>query len=97
MARPREFDETAVLDAAVQCFWNRGYGATSMRDLVDRMGITGASLYNAFGDKHSLFRRALDHYVEGGFGDRVRRFEGNLPPRAAVEAFFREIIELTDD
>jgi TetR/AcrR family transcriptional repressor of nem operon len=57
------------------------------------MGLTGASLYNAFGDKRSLFRRALEHYVEAGFGERVRRLEGQMPPRDAIEAFFREIIE----
>src|SRR5277367_996379 len=95
MARPREFEEVAVLDAAVQCFWARGYEATSVRDLADKMGITGASLYNAFGDKRSLYRRALDHYVEQGLGDRVERFERQFPPRQALIAFFREVIELS--
>ncbi|HUB89421.1 MAG TPA: TetR/AcrR family transcriptional regulator [Dyella sp.] len=83
----------AVLDAAMQQFWRYGYAATSVRDLAQRMGITGASLYNAFGDKRSLFGRALAHYVETSFGDRVGRFENNLSPRATLEAFFREIIE----
>ena len=73
MARPREFDETAVLDAAIQCFWAKGFEATSVRDLADEMGITGASLYNAFGDKRALYRRALDQYVAGSLGERVRR------------------------
>ncbi|EEA04507.1 transcriptional regulator, TetR family [Burkholderia sp. H160] len=93
MARPREFDETVALDAAVQCFWTRGCEATSVRDLAESMGITCASLYNAFGDKRSLYRRALDHYVERSFGDRVGRFEGHLAPRQAIDAFFSEIIE----
>jgi TetR/AcrR family transcriptional repressor of nem operon len=93
MARPREFDETAALDAAVQCFWARGYEATSVRDLADSMGITGASLYNAFGDKRALYRRALDRYVEQSFLDRVGRFENQMPPRAAIAAFFNEIVK----
>jgi TetR/AcrR family transcriptional regulator, transcriptional repressor for nem operon len=93
MARPREFDEAAVLEAAVHCFWSRGYEATSVRDLADSMGITGASLYNAFGDKRSLYRRSLNHYVSQSFSDRVRRFEGNVPPLDALDAFFSEVIE----
>jgi len=92
MARPREFDEATALDAAVQYFWANGYDATSIRDLADKMGITGASLYNAFGDKRSLFKRSLDRYVEQSFADRVGRFE-RLPPRQALQAFFDEIIE----
>ncbi len=92
MARPREFDEIAVLDAAVQCFWAKGFEATSVRDLADEMGMTGASLYNAFGDKRALYRRALDHYVAGSFGERAHRIESRLPPRAAIGAFFEEII-----
>jgi hypothetical protein len=43
------------LDAAIACFWHRGYEATSVRDLADSMGISGPSLYNAFGDKRALF------------------------------------------
>lgn len=91
MARPREFDEEVVLDAAVQCFWSRGYEATSVKDLIGKTGITAASLYNAFGDKRALFHTALDHYVEASIGERIRRCE-TLPPRAAIAAFFDEIL-----
>ena len=92
MARPSEFDEDAVLDAAVQCFWKQGYEATSVRDLVAHTGITAASLYNAFGDKRSLYGRALDHYVEASIADRIRRCEA-LPPGRAIEVFFEEIVK----
>lgn len=91
MARPREFDEDAVLDAAVQCFWSRGYEATSVRDLIDRTGLTGASLYNAFGDKRAFYERALNHYVEASITERIRRCE-TMEPRKAIGAFFSEIL-----
>jgi TetR/AcrR family transcriptional repressor of nem operon len=96
MARPREFDEEAVLDAAVQCFWAHGYEATSVRDLIEKTGITGASLYNAFGDKRALYQRALDHYVEDSVVDRIRRCEA-LAPREAIGAFFAEIVRRSLD
>jgi TetR/AcrR family transcriptional repressor of nem operon len=92
MARPREFDEGTVLNAAVLCFWKQGYEATSVRDLVAQTGITAASLYNAFGDKRSLYQRALDRYVEASVADRIRRCEA-LPPRQAIEAFFEDIVK----
>ncbi|SCB43740.1 transcriptional regulator, TetR family [Rhizobium lusitanum] len=92
MARPREFDENKVLQLAVEQFWERGYEATSIRDLAQAMGLTTASIYNAFGDKRAVYRRALDFYVEQSFGDRVGRFEKRLP-RDAIQAFFHEIID----
>lgn len=91
MARPREFDEGAVLDAAAQCFWRRGYEATSVRDLIENTGLTGASLYNAFGDKRALYHKALDHYVESSIVERIHRCKG-LTPREALSAFFEEIL-----
>lgn len=97
MGRPREFDETEALDAAVACFWEHGYEATSIRELAGRMGLTGASLYNAFGDKRALYRKALDHYIDASFADRVRRLEGTLPPLEAIRAFFGEIIRRSLD
>lgn len=93
MPRPREFDEAEVLEAAMCCFWSKGYEATSVRDLADGMGLTGASLYNAFGDKRSLYRRALDHYLQQSVHDRVRRLEQGKQPLAAIRAFFDEIID----
>ena len=92
MARPREFDEQAALQAALARFWSRGYGATSTRDLAESMGITGASLYNAFGDKRSLYQRVLEHYIESSLGERLRRY-APLAPRVALETFFGEIVE----
>jgi TetR/AcrR family transcriptional regulator, transcriptional repressor for nem operon len=93
VARPREFDEAEALEAAMRCFWARGYEATSTRELAAQMGLTGASLYNAFGDKRSLYRRALDHYVQQSVRERVRRLESTRKPLAAIRAFFAEIIE----
>ncbi|MER5768157.1 TetR/AcrR family transcriptional regulator [Streptomyces sp. NPDC001985] len=62
MARPRKFDETEAVTSATGLFWRRGYHATSVRDLGDRLGLTPSSLYRTFTDKHTLFLRALDHY-----------------------------------
>jgi len=97
MARPREFDETEALDAAMDCFWRDGYEATSVRDLAARMGITGASLYNAFGDKRSLFREVLQRYAERSTRERITRLESSLPPKQAVRAFLGEIVERSVD
>jgi TetR/AcrR family transcriptional repressor of nem operon len=93
MARPREFDEAAVLDAAIDRFWRHGYEATSVRDLADEMNIAGASLYNAFGDKRSLYERSLNRYLDQTFRERIRRIESGLPPREAIIAFLQEIIK----
>lgn len=98
MARPREFDEAAVLDAAIERFWLRGYEATSVRDLAEEMNIAGASLYNAFGNKRRLYERSLNRYLDQTFRQRIRRIEPAMPPREAIGAFLQEIItrSLTD-
>ncbi len=64
MARPREFDVQEALNAAMSEFWERGYEATSMEDLLDAMGLTKGSLYKAFGDKHNLFLMSLQDYLD---------------------------------
>jgi AcrR family transcriptional regulator len=62
MARPRTFEEADVVEAAREQFWTRGYSSTSVEDLTAATGLGKGSLYGAFGDKHSLFVRALDDY-----------------------------------
>jgi len=97
MGRPREFDEDAVLAAAIDCFWQHGYEATSVRELACRMGLTGASLYNAFGDKRALYRRALNYYVQTSFAARGQRLQATLSAPEAISAFFTETIECSLD
>ncbi|MFE7408531.1 TetR/AcrR family transcriptional regulator [Isoptericola sp. NPDC057559] len=63
MSRPRQFDEDAVLCAVRDQFWNAGYAATSLQDLMRVSGLGKGSLYAAFGDKHQLFLRVLRRYV----------------------------------
>ena len=92
MARPREFDEAIALEAAIDCFWNRGYKATSVRDLAEQMGISAPSLYNTYGDKHALFVQALERYLDHSMRARIKRLEHALPPKQAVRRFIAEII-----
>lgn len=91
MARPREFDEQTALEAATDRFWRHGYAATSVRDLGAAMGLAAPSLYNAFGDKHALFARCLDRYLDAHTRARIRRMEGTLAPRAAIGTFLHDV------
>ncbi|MBA3004090.1 MAG: TetR/AcrR family transcriptional regulator [Desulfurivibrio sp.] len=63
MARTRKFDENQALDAALRLFWEKGYVATSLQDLEKGTGLNRASIYNAFGNKRSLFKKCLTLYV----------------------------------
>lgn len=93
MPRPRNFDEATALDAAMECFWRRGYEATSLRDLTESMGLSAPSVYNAFGNKEELYARALDRYLDRTTRVRLRRLEETFRPLEAIRRFFAEIIE----
>ncbi|REE22878.1 TetR family transcriptional regulator [Paraburkholderia sp. BL27I4N3] len=93
MARPRQFDEQEVLEAASAAFWTKGYDATSTRDLVKSTGLTQPSLYNAFGDKRTLYLRALEHYLEHTLRERIRRLVQTVSPALGITMFFHEILE----
>ena len=62
--RPRAFDVDAALDSALELFWKHGYEGTSLTMLTEALGINVPSLYAAFGNKETLFRRALERYLE---------------------------------
>jgi len=65
LGRPRAFDPGEALEQAMHLFWRNGYLGTSLSDLTDAMGINRPSLYAAFGNKESLFRQALQRYLDG--------------------------------
>lgn len=62
MPRKKAFDQEKVLDKAKNLFWEKGFYATSMHDLVSNLGINRASLYDTFGNKELLFEKALIKY-----------------------------------
>src|ERR1700745_1722466 len=64
MARQKEFDRDEVLHKAMEVFWARGYERASIQDLVKHMEVNRQSIYDTFGDKHSLFLQSLDRYRE---------------------------------
>ncbi|MCM3186843.1 TetR/AcrR family transcriptional regulator [Priestia megaterium] len=90
MARNKEFDEKEALRRAMELFWRQGYEKTSMQDLVNYMGVHRRSIYDTFGDKHTLFIRALSHYVEV----MDVRFKSNITPELTVKQAIRKVFEM---
>lgn len=89
MARPRNFDEDAVIESAMEIFWQLGYDATSIGDLESATGLSRISVYNTFGDKEGLFTRALDNYHKTAspiFQDHIAK--GGL---RELEQFFKQL------
>ncbi len=72
MARPKEFDESRALVDAMGLFWERGYEATTMRDVAARAGIALSSLYATFESKHALYLAALTQYRCDEYGEMAR-------------------------
>lgn len=62
--RPLEYDIDTALDAAMHLFWEQGYEATSMSDLLRAMGLSKSSLYHRFGGKKELFLQCMARYSE---------------------------------
>jgi TetR/AcrR family transcriptional repressor of nem operon len=93
MPRAKEFDPDRALDRAMELFWRKGYEATSIQDLVDRMRINRFSLYQTFGSKHDLYLAALDRYRDEVVGDALAAMEGPEAGLAAIRRYFRNAVE----
>jgi len=88
MARPREFDEDEVLQAALRLFWEKGYEGTSLGDLLEAMGLTKSSLYKAFGSKEALFWRVVELYNRDFLGFRLDALSEPTPRRIAQRLLY---------
>jgi TetR/AcrR family transcriptional repressor of nem operon len=93
MGRPREFDEEAALDRALQVFWAKGYAPASLDELCAATGLARSSLYAAFGDKHRLFLRALERYEDAAVTRLAAALARPLPFGEALAAFLSRLID----
>jgi len=84
----KQYDADAVLERAMRQFWQAGYGASSISDLVAATGINRASLYAGFGGKRQLFLAALRRYDERERARFLARLAAGNPPREAILAAF---------
>jgi AcrR family transcriptional regulator len=96
IGRPRAFDMDKALDQALHVFWRKGYEGTSVSDLTEVMGINPPSLYAAFGNKETLFRKALDRYMAERTTFWDEAFEAPTA-RAVVEQLLRGIADFLSD
>lgn len=93
MARARCIADDTVLDRATALFWQRGYAATSLRDLTAATGLGAAALYNRFGDKDRLFLAVLRRYAEQRLEARLARLSALPSPLGAIRGFLDELID----
>lgn len=89
----RQFNEEAVMDAAMQLFWTRGYASTSMQDLAQATGVLRGSLYNAYGDKEKIFVLAFERYHRQILAT-CRDALAHPDLRIALETYFEQLIAL---
>ncbi len=97
MGRPYEFDREKTLSKAMDVFWEKGYKATSIEDLVNHMGIKRGSLYNTFGDKRSLFIAAVEYYGESVTSETIKVLSSPGSPLGNIKKFFDTLAKTPSD
>ncbi len=95
--RPRNFDENAVLDRALEVFWQRGFKSASLAELTEAMGLNKPSLYAAFGDKEALYLKTLQRYVTREIARHAQIIDDEPDGRTAVAAFLRSMATMLTD
>ena len=90
--RQKKFDRDEVLYKAMITFRDQGYDATSMQDLVERMGINRFSLYSTFENKHKLFVEALKMYYDLVAIPFFGRLKGSDSGIKRIEAVLLELV-----
>ncbi|MER8188173.1 helix-turn-helix domain-containing protein [Kitasatospora sp. NPDC094015] len=93
MPRPREFEPETVLDQAMHKFWERGYRATSIEDLVKATGVKPGSLYSAFpGGKRDLFLKSLARYSKLVVPQKLGELEAPGAGLAELRGYFDALV-----
>ncbi len=94
MARPREFDVDEALQAAMEAFWERGFEATSLADLMEATGLQKGSIYKAFGSKHELFTQALARYLDDVYAKMQAALDGPESAKEGIRRWLKVILKL---
>lgn len=91
--RPLSFDPERALDRALDLFWERGYGATSLQELTRAMGLSKSSFYQTFGSKHRLMQQCIARYRARTEARLEESLERASSARAFIEATLSSVLE----
>jgi TetR/AcrR family transcriptional repressor of nem operon len=93
IGRPTEFDREEALEKSMELFWKNGYEATSLAELIEEMGIGRQSLYNTFGDKHSLFIEAAKHYTNSNGQHLINTLQSPGSPVGNIRKALEQVVD----
>lgn len=77
----------------MKVFWDKGYEATSMNDLLAAMCLSKSSFYDTFGSKHELLLQVLDHYADTWSVKTVALLEREGPAKAILARTFEDLLD----
>lgn len=98
MARPLEFNPDEVLGQALELFWEKGYDATSLSDLLAAMQLSKSSFYQSFGNKHQLYEQCLQHYRYSKSSSMLSELENASSALSFIKKLFNSIAkDVSDD
>jgi len=92
LGRKISFNKEHALNKAMHLFWEKGYDATYISDLIETMGISRSTLYDSFGDKDALFKLVLEQYKNYGSQKRNLLFS-DTNTKESLKSFFYQHIE----
>jgi TetR/AcrR family transcriptional repressor of nem operon len=94
MARPREFDRTQAVQAAMGVFWEHGFEGASLARLIEAMGISKSSFYDTFECKRALYLEAIRHYTETMGTSRASAvMKAHDNPLDGIRAVFHTVVD----
>jgi TetR/AcrR family transcriptional repressor of nem operon len=93
MPRNKEFNQDEVLDKSIQLFWEKGYNACSMQDVVDGLGLSRSSIYDTFTDKRNLFLQSLKKYQEDYTSIVINMLRDSSDIRKTLQDIFDSIVQ----
>lgn len=91
MSRTTLYNRHEALERAMQLFWQKGFHATSLKDIEQALDMRPGSIYAAFGNKDGLFQEALDYYAQAELKEFERILSSYESPLLGLAAYVRQL------
>lgn len=97
MARAAPYDRETALESALTLFWDKGFHATSLKDLEKTLMMKPGSIYAAFSSKENLYLLALERYFNASRARLQDQVKNANSPLAALADYLRSFARLAPD